>query len=107
MELMADSARAVADYFGKRITYINVLRNLSVDCDCVGVKAAKPTMKNIGILASTDLLAIDQASCDLVFGSPDGTDLIERIMSRHGLRQLSAMAEHGMGNPHYELIYVK
>jgi len=67
----------------------------------------KPTMKNIGILASNDLLAIDQASCDLVFAAPDGKDVIERIQSRHGLRQLSAMAEKKMGNPQYELIVVK
>lgn len=109
MELMADSAKAVADHFGKRITYINVLRNMSVDCDCAGTRAKKPTIKNIGILASTDLLAIDQAACDLVFGLPDAEnhDLVERIQSRHGLRQLSAMAEHKMGNPQYELIMVK
>ncbi len=108
MELMADSAKAVADHFGKRITYINVLRNMSVDCDCAGTRAAKPTIKDIGILASTDLLAIDQASCDLVFGLPasENRDLVERIESRHGLRQLSAMAEKKMGNPQYELIVV-
>lgn len=109
MELMADSAKAVQDHFGKRITYINVLRNMSVDCDCAGQSAKKPTIKDIGILASTDLLAIDQAACDLVFGQPqsDNHDLVERIESRHGLRQLSAMAEHKMGNPQYELIVVK
>ncbi|MBD5553312.1 MAG: DUF362 domain-containing protein [Desulfovibrio sp.] len=108
MELMADSAKAVADHFGKRITYINVLRNLSVDCDCAGTTAQPPKLKDIGILASTDLLAIDQAACDLVFGQSgdDKHDLIERIESRHGLRQLSAMAEHKMGNPQYELIVV-
>lgn len=106
MELMADSAKAVADHFGKRITYINVLRNLSVDCDCAGTRAKKPEMKDIGILASTDLLAIDQAACDLIFNSPDNKELVERIQSRHGLRQLSAMAEHKMGNTRYELITV-
>lgn len=108
MELMADSAKAVADHFGKRITYINVLRNMSVDCDCAGTGAQTPKVKNIGILASTDLLAIDQAACDLVFGLPgnDNKDLLERIESRHGLRQLSAMAEKKMGNPRYELIVV-
>lgn len=109
MELMADSAKAVADHFGKRITYINVLRNMSVDCDCAGTSAKKPTIKDIGILASTDLLAIDQAACDLVFSQnpADNHDLVERIESRHGLRQLSAMAEKKMGNPNYELIVVK
>lgn len=107
MELMADSVQAVINHFGKHITFINVLRNMSVDCDCAGTCAKKPTMKNIGILASNDLLAIDQASCDLVFAAPDGQDVIERIQSRHGLRQLSAMAEKKMGNPQYELIVVK
>lgn len=106
MELMADSAKAVTDHFGKRITYINVLRNMSVDCDCAGKKAEKPTIHNIGILASSDLLAIDQAACDLVFAQADGEDLRERIESRHGLRQLSAMAEKKMGNPRYKLIIV-
>lgn len=107
MELMADSAKAVQDHFGKHITYINVLRNMSEDCDCAGTGAAKPTIKDIGILASTDLLAIDQAACDLVFGqTEDNKDIVERIRSRHGLRQLSAMAEHGMGKTSYELITV-
>ena len=106
MALMADSAKAVADHFGKHIVYINVLRNMSVDCDCAGTSAHAPTIRNIGILASSDLLAIDQAACDLVFASADGQDLRERIQSRHGLRQLSAMAEHKMGNPQYELITV-
>lgn len=109
MELMADSAKAVADHFGKHITYINVLRNMSVDCDCAGTSAKPAVIKDIGILASTDLLAIDQAACDLVFGQPEeqNHDLVERIESRHGLRQLSAMAEHKMGKPEYELIVVK
>lgn len=106
MELMADSAKAVADHFGKHITYINVLRNMSVDCDCAGTSAKKPTMKDIGILASSDLLAIDQAACDLVYAAADNKDVVERIESRHGLRQLSAMAEKKMGNPQYELIEV-
>lgn len=107
MELMADSAKAVADHFGKRITYINVLRNMSVDCDCAGQMAKAPTIRDIGILASTDLLAIDQAACDLVFGKTgENKDIVERIQSRNGLRQLSAMAEHKMGNPQYELIQV-
>lgn len=107
MELMADSAKAVADHFGKNIAYINVLRNMSVDCDCAGKKAHDPAIHDIGILASTDLLAIDQAACDLIYNQPDGKDLRERIESRKGLRQLSAMAEHNMGNPQYQLIVVK
>ncbi len=106
MELMSDSAKAVVDHFGKHITFINVLRAMSVDCDCAGTRAVKPVIEDLGILASTDILAIDQASCDLVYSHPDGKDLIERIESRRGLRQLSAMAEHKMGNPRYELIVV-
>lgn len=109
MERMADSAKAIADHFGKHIAYINILRNMSVDCDCMGVKAEKPVVRNIGILASTDLLAIDQAACDLIFGLPEeeNRELVERIQSRHGLRQLSAMAELKMGKPQYELIVVE
>ena len=107
MELMADSAKATIDHFGKRITYINVMRNMSVDCDCAGLSAAKPTIANIGILASTDILAIDQACVDLVYShTKDNHALVERMESRHGLRQLSAMAEHKMGNTQYELIEI-
>ena len=79
---------------------------MSVDCDCAGTSAAEPTMADIGILASTDILAIDQACCDLVYTAHDSKDLRERIESREGLRQLSAMAELKMGNPQYELISV-
>ncbi len=106
MELMADSGKATCDHFGKRIIFINVMRRMSVDCDCAGTSAAEPTMKDIGICASTDILAIDQACADMVYSAPDSHDLIERIESRHGLRQLSAMAELKMGNPNYELITV-
>jgi hypothetical protein len=104
MERMADSGKATCDHFGKRIVFLNVMRRLSVDCDCAGTYAAEPTMADVGILASTDILAIDQACCDLVWTANDSADLRERIESRHGLRQLSAMAEHKMGNPQYELI---
>ena len=103
MELMVDSAKATLDYFGKHVTFINVLRRMSVDCDCAGVTAAP----DIGILASTDLLAIDQASVDLVFNHESNKDLVERMTSRHGLRQLSGMAEKKMGNPQYELITIE
>lgn len=106
MELMTDSAKAITDHFGKNITYINVLRNMSVDCDCAGTIAEAPAIRDIGMLASNDLLAIEQASCDLVFAAPDNKRLVERIMSRHGLRQLSAMAEKKLGNPQYELINI-
>ena len=106
MERMADSGKATCDHFGKRIVFINVMRRMSVSCDCEGVNAAEPTCADIGILASTDILAIDQACCDFVYTATDTKDLRERIESRHGLRQLSAMAELKMGNPQYELIPV-
>lgn len=106
MENMVDSGNAVLSHFGKHITYVNILRNMSVDCDCAGVGAAKPTISDIGILASTDILAIDQASVDLVHSMPDSEkhDLKERMESRRGLRQLSAMEEAGLGNRHYEIV---
>lgn len=108
MENMAESAKATIDYFGKHIVFINVMRRMSVDCDCAGVAAAEPTIPDIGILASTDLLAIDQASIDLVYAQPEKYrhDLVERIESRHGLHQLVAMRELKMGNPQYELISI-
>lgn len=81
------------------------MRNMSVDCDCAGVAAAKPTIADIGILASTDLLAIDQACVDLVYSHHgDNRDLVERMESRHGLRQLTYMKELGMGFDRYVLI---
>lgn len=108
MENMAESAKAVTDYFGPRITYINVLRNMSVDCDCAGPGAAPTVTPDIGILASTDILAIDQASVDLVYGLPEAQrhDMVKRIESRSGLRQLTRMKELGMGNSEYEIIAV-
>lgn len=107
-ENMAEGGKAVADYFGDNIVYINVLRNMSVDCDCAGVSAAEPKTRNIGILASTDILAVDQASVDMVYALPDeeSHDLKERIESREGLRQLSYMKELGMGNNEYELVNI-
>lgn len=108
MENMAESAKATIDYFGKHIVYLNVMRRMSVDCDCTGVNAAEPTIPDIGILASTDLLAIDQASVDLVYDRPksENHDLVERMESRHGLHQLAAMRELKMGNDKYELISI-
>lgn len=107
MENMAESAKATIDLFGKHIVYLNVLRRMSVDCDCVGLIATEPTIPDIGILASTDLLAIDQASVDLVYQTASNQDLVKRIESRHGLHQLQAMKELKMGNPQYELIEVE
>ena len=108
MELMADSGKATVDYFGKHIIFLNVLRRMSVDCDCAGTSAAEPKIADLGILASTDILAVDQASVDLVYDrkSDDKNDLVERIESRHGLHQLQAMRDLKMGNDKYELISI-
>lgn len=108
MELMADSGKAICDHFGKQIVFINVLSRLSVDCDCAGAGAAAPELPDIGILASTDILAVDQAAVDMIYSFPDDrkNSLVERIESRSGLRQLSAMAQHQMGTSNYELITI-
>ena len=108
MELLADSGKAICDHFGKQIVYINVLNRLSVDCDCAGTGAAAPIMPDLGILASTDILAVDKAAVDMIYNFEDDrkNDLITRIESREGLRQLSAMAEHEMGTLDYELISI-
>ncbi|MBP3729842.1 MAG: DUF362 domain-containing protein [Mailhella sp.] len=106
MERMMESAKATVDHFGKRIAFINVLRNMSVSCDCEGVAAAPVVTPNIGIVASFDILAADQASVDLVhaLSEKDRAALMERIRSRHGFRQLTYMKELGMGNDRYRLI---
>lgn len=106
MERMTESAKATVDYFKNHITFVNVLRNMSVSCDCEGVDAAPVVTPNIGIVASTDILAADQACVDLVYALKEGErhDLVERIETRHGLRQLSYMKELGMGNDRYKLI---
>lgn len=98
--------KATIDYFGKQVTYVNVMRNMSVDCDCAGCLAEKVVTPNVGILASTDILAVDQACVDLVFAlsDADGAALRERILTRHGLRQLTYMKELGMGNDRYLLL---
>lgn len=106
MERMTESAKSVADYFGEHIIYINVLRNMSVSCDCEGCEALPVVTPNVGIVASTDILAVDQASVDMVYAMKDHqhNDLVERMESRHGLRQLTYMKELGMGNDRYQLI---
>ena len=106
MERMAESTKATIDYFAGSIAYINVLRNMSVSCDCEGVAAAPVVTPNIGILASLDICAVDTASVDLVYAlkEEDHHDLVERIETRHGHRQLSYMKELGMGNNKYVLI---
>ena len=106
MERITESTKATIDFFGKHVTYMNVMRNMSVSCDCEGLGAAPVVTPNVGILGSTDLLAIDQASVDLVYAMTEEEhhDLIERIETRHGHRQLSYMKELGMGNDKYILI---
>lgn len=105
MERMTESTKAVIDYFGKQITYVNVMRNMSVSCDCEGVNAAPVVTPNVGILSSTDMLALDQACVDLVYAMTEAEhhDLVERIESRHGLRQLSYM-KNWNGQDRYILI---
>lgn len=108
MERMTESSKATVDYFGRHIAFINVMRNMSVSCDCEGVNAQPVVTPNVGILASLDILAIDQASVDMVYAmkEEDHHDLVERMESRHGLRQLTYMKELGMGNDRYVLIDV-
>ena len=106
MERMTESTKATIDHFGKKVTYVNVLRNMSVSCDCEGCAAMPVVTPNIGIVASTDILAVDQASVDLVYAlkEEDHKDLVERMETRHGMRQLTYMKELGMGNDKYILI---
>ena len=106
MERIVESSKATVDHFGKQITFVNVLRNMSVSCDCEGLAAAPVVTPNVGILASVDILAVDQASVDMVFAMSESQhhDLVERMTTRHGLRQLTYMKEMGMGNDRYVLI---
>ena len=105
LEAMADAASSIVDYFKGNAVYINVMKNISVDCDCDG-NASDPCMKDIGILASLDPVAVDQACLDLVYNSNDpGRDkLIERIESRHGVHTIEAAYDLGVGNREYKLI---
>lgn len=105
LEAMAESASAVAKYFGNNIAYINVMCNMSVDCDCCQV-AEDPCIKDIGILASLDPIAIDQACIDLVYHSEDsGRDhFIERVESKNGTHTIEVAAGLGFGTREYELI---
>lgn len=106
MERMVEGGKAITTHFGPRIAYINVLRNMSVSCDCEGVNAEPVRLPDLGILASTDLLAVDQASVDMIYALPEDVraHMVERIESRSGLRQLSYMKEMGMGTDNYKLI---
>ena len=107
LEAMADAASSVHNLFKGRNVYINIMKNLSVDCDCCSV-AENPCMADIGILASTDPIAIDQACIDLVYNSKDpGRDhFVERVERQNGIHTIEAAAELGFGTREYELINI-
>lgn len=106
LESMGEASKAVIDYMGpEHMAYVNVMNKLSVDCDCDGY-AAEPDMHDIGILASTDPLALDQACIDLVYGAPDGASLVARIESRNGLHTLDYAETLGIGSRTYELVMI-
>ena len=105
LESMAEAAKAVADANSGKMLYINVMNHLSVDCDCSGRPAA-PTMADIGILASLDPVALDQACVDLVYAARDSRDLIQRIESRNGLLTISHAELIGLGSKTYQLIRI-
>lgn len=105
LESMADAAKAVVDYFQGNMVFINVMKNMSVDCDCCAV-AEDPCIKDIGILASLDPVAIDQACIDLVYASddPGKAHFLERVESRNGIHTIDAARDLGIGSKEYELI---
>ncbi len=107
LESMAEAGKSVSDYLdnGEKIVYINVLNRLSVDCDCDG-NPAEPDMHDIGILASTDPVALDKASVDLVYKAEDGKSLIQRIESRNGLLTITHAEEIGLGTQNYKLVSI-
>lgn len=108
LESMADAASSVVEFFHGNIAYINVMKNMSVDCDCCAV-AEDPCMRDIGILASLDPIAIDQACLDLVYAAvndPGRDHLLERIESLNGVHTIEASAELGFGSREYELVEV-
>ena len=106
MERISESTKATVDFFAPHVCFVNVLRNMSVSCDCEGAEAEPVVTPDVGIVASLDILAADAASVDLVYSLPNfgGKALTERIETRHGLRQLSCMKELGMGSDRYTLI---
>ena len=108
LESMADAAKGVCNYMngGKNIAFINVLNRLSVDCDCDGTPE-EPDMHDIGIVASLDPLAIDQASIDMIYIAPDSVSLRERIETRNGLHTLEAGEKNGLGSREYRLVEIK
>lgn len=105
LESMADAAYSVVEYFKGNMVFVNVMKNLSVDCDCCSV-AEDPCMKDVGILVSLDPIAVDRACLDLIYASKDkGRDhFIERVESRHGVHTIEAASEMGFGTMEYELI---
>ena len=107
LESMADAASSVVKYFKGNAVYINVMKNMSVDCDCLATAKA-PCIADIGMLISDDPVAIDQACVDLVYAcsDPGKPHLIERMESLHGIHTVEVAAEHGIGNREYELIEV-
>lgn len=105
LESMADAGKGVTDYLDGNIIYINVMNRLSVDCDCDG-NPAEPDMHDIGILASTDPVALDQACIDLVYSAEDGGSLIRRIESKNGLHTLEASEQAGLGSRTYRLVNI-
>ena len=108
MERMTESTKATVDHFAPHVCFINTMRNMSVSCDCEGPEAEPGVTPDVGIVASLDILAADSACVDLIYALPNfgGAAMIERIETRHGLRQLSYMKELGMGNDRYTLIDV-
>ncbi len=105
LESMVEAGKSVSDYLGDQIVYINVMNRLSVDCDCDG-NPAEPDMHDIGILASTDPVALDQACIDLVYSAEDGQSLVNRIESRNGLHTLEHAQQIGLGSRSYELVSI-
>ena len=107
LESMADAAKSIVQFFDGKIAYINVMKNMSVDCDCCAV-AEDPKMADIGMLASLDPVALDQACVDLVYQSddPGRSHLIERMESRNGIHTVEAAAELGIGSREYELVEI-
>lgn len=107
LESMADASKSIMDYYKDQIVFINVMCNMSVDCDCCAV-AEDPKIKDIGILASNDPVALDQACLDFVYQSedPGKADLIERIESRNGVHTVEAAEQLGVGSREYELISI-
>ena len=105
LEAMADAAKGVTTFMGENIVYISVMNRLSVDCDC-DANPAEPDMHDIGILASTDPLAIDQAAIDLVYAMPDSASLVRRIERQNGLHTLDAGEQNGLGSRYYRLVVI-